>query len=133
MSDFKFEMPSTVAIDSYEVPNTSSCATIEKLSLEEARAAIANSSTPVIIKFFAPWCGACKESAPAVQEASCNYRDSARFISVDVEDAEALATEHGIDSLPTVAVFKGGKQGERREGSGSVAEFTTLFKKMLGK
>ena len=131
MSEFKFEMPSTQHIGHVELPNHSSCETIRKVSLEEARAIIASSATPVIVKFYAPWCGACQDAAPAVQEASCSHRNKATFIAVDVDDAEALANENNVESLPTVAVFKGGQQGERREGSGSVKDFEKLFRKML--
>ncbi len=70
---------------------------------------IINGSTPVIVDFYATWCKPCKVQAPIVEEIQTELGDKVRVIKVDVDVEEDLANRYGIQSIPTIMIFKNGK------------------------
>ncbi|QJQ95398.1 MULTISPECIES: thioredoxin [Halomonadaceae] len=63
---------------------------------------------PVLLKFWAPWCGPCKMMAPVVDEVAEERSESLKVVSVNVDDAPEIAAEHGVRGVPTVMLFKSG-------------------------
>ncbi|WP_373897504.1 thioredoxin [Haloimpatiens sp. FM7315] len=65
-------------------------------------------NVPVVVDFWASWCGPCKMLGPVIEEVSKEIDNKAKFVKVNVDENPDLAQQYGIASIPTVMVFKGG-------------------------
>jgi len=74
-------------------------------------------SLPVLVDFWAPWCGPCKVMAPAFAQAAHMLEPNMRLLKVDTEQEQALANTHGIRSIPTLMLFSGGREVKRVSGA----------------
>ena len=70
---------------------------------------VLDSSTPVLVDFWAPWCGPCRTMVPVVDELADEIGDDAKVVKVNVDEAAETAAKYGIQSIPTFAVIKDGK------------------------
>jgi len=78
---------------------------------------ISNNDIPVLVDFWAPWCGPCKMMAPAYAQAARMLEPQMRVVKLDTEQAQNLAAQFNIRSIPTLAVFKGGREVARQAGA----------------
>ena len=78
---------------------------------------IKSNDIPVVIDFWAEWCGPCKMMAPEFTKAAGEMEPKARFAKVDTEAEQSIAAQFGIRSIPTLIIFKGGKEVARQAGA----------------
>jgi thioredoxin 2 len=85
-------------------------------------AQLAKSDLPLVVDFWAPWCGPCRAMAPAYEKVSHDLHGKARFVKVNTEDEQGLAAQFNIRSIPTLAVFAGGREIARQPGAMSAPD-----------
>ncbi|RIK74404.1 MAG: thioredoxin [Planctomycetota bacterium] len=76
-------------------------------------AEVLKSSVPVLVDFWAPWCGPCRMLTPVIEELAGENAGSAKVVKVNIDDSPGVAGSYGVSSIPTVMVFKGGDVVDR--------------------
>jgi thioredoxin 1 len=85
-----------------------------------------------VVDFWAPWCGPCRFIAPVIEELAAEYDGRVRFAKLNVDDAPHTASEYGIRSIPTIAIFRDGSAVDGVVGVVPKAQLAALIEKHLG-
>ena len=94
---------------------------------EMFEAMVINSDLPVLVDFWAPWCGPCQTIAPTVEALAKEYKGRANFVKVNVDEAQKTASSLGIMGIPTIILFNHGKPIDRRVGVQSKAVLNEMI------
>ena len=85
---------------------------IAQLTTESLKTTIAASATPVLVDFWAPWCGPCKAITPILEELATELDGKLTIGKINIDDNDAAAAAYGVRAIPTMILFKGGKAVE---------------------
>jgi thioredoxin 1 len=88
---------------------------------------VADTGTPMIVDFWAPWCGPCRMVGPVIDEIAQEHADKVSVGKVNVDENPATAQKYGIMSIPTIILFKDGEPAKKVIGARSKADFLREF------
>ena len=94
-------------------------------------AEVLKSDVPVLVDFWAEWCAPCRALTPTIEEVATQFLGKVKFVKVNVDENPGITTQFGIRSIPTLILFKGGRQVDMTLGNIAKAQLVTLVQKAL--
>ncbi len=100
------------------------------ISQDDFEERVLKAATPVLVDFYAQWCPPCKLAAPVLDELADEYKGKVDVFKLDTDENREAAAQYGIMSIPTVILFKNGKEVERKIGFGGKQGYVDLINKV---
>lgn len=91
---------------------------------------VIKSKLPVLVDFFAEWCGPCKLAAPILEELSNEHKEKVKIVKLDVDESSMTAGKFGVMSIPTVIMFRDGKVFEKKVGFGGKVPYEEMINRV---
>ncbi len=104
---------------------------IIKIDQSSFQKTVIESQKPVLVDFWAEWCGPCRAVAPYIEELAGEYKDKAGFAKINVDENPQLASQYGVMSIPTIMIFKNGKPEQQVIGFKPKNELKKLLDNVL--
>ncbi|QCU89205.1 thioredoxin TrxC [Thiomicrorhabdus sediminis] len=104
-----------------------------EMNAQQFNRALQKTDQPLVVDFWAPWCGPCQGFAPVFNQAAQQFEPAARFVKINTENEQQLAAQFGIRSIPTLAIFQSGKEITRLSGALDMQSFSQWLNQNLPK
>lgn len=88
-------------------------ANVKEISDQDFEAEVLKAAGPVLVDFWAPWCGPCRMIAPLVEELATENAGDIKMMKINIDDSPNTAATYGVSSIPTLMIFKGGEVADR--------------------
>ncbi len=92
---------------------------------------VLQSDTPVMVDFWAPWCGPCRAVAPTLEELAAQYEGKLVIAKVNTDENPRYMSEYGVMAIPTMIIFKNGEEVDRIQGAGPKSFYTSRIEALL--
>ncbi|MBI2027688.1 MAG: thioredoxin [Deltaproteobacteria bacterium] len=102
-------------------------ANIQAVTDEAFEQEVIKSATPVVVDFWAEWCGPCKALSPKIDQVAAQFQGKIRVLKMNVDDNPRTPSKFGIRGIPTLIVFKGGKVVDQAVGDQSIEDLKSLL------
>jgi thioredoxin 1 len=101
------------------------------LTSENFKAEVIQSTLPVLVDFYADWCGPCKMIGPVIEQLALDYAGKIKVCKLNTDDGQDIAIQYGVMSIPTLIFFKGGKNVEQLVGALPKAQLESAIKRHI--
>ncbi len=104
---------------------------VKEIKSTEFNTEVLKSDIPVVVDFYAPWCGPCKMLSPVIEKLAAEYNGKAKFVKVNVDESAALATTYNISGVPTLILFNNGKIADTTVGFSSEGSLRSMVTRVI--